>query len=113
MGQPLLRLSQPATADGSMLVDVVEDTLAPTPDQHLEAAQLRRRVVACLASLTDREACILRLRYGLGSDHPQSLRAIGDFLGISCERVRQLEKQALDKLRQPEQRALLAEFAVV
>ena len=113
VGRPLLRLSQPATADGSMLVDVVEDTLAPTPDQPLEAAQLRRRVAACLASLTDREACVLRLRYGLESDQPQTLQAIGDLLGLSRERVRQLEEQALEKLRQPEQRALLADFAVV
>ncbi len=70
-------------------------------------------MAACLASLTDREACVLRLRYGLGSDQPQTLQAIGDLLGLSRERVRQLEEQALEKLRQPEQRALLADFAVV
>jgi RNA polymerase primary sigma factor len=112
-GQPIIRLFQPATDDGSMLADILKDTQAPKPDQCLDAAQLQHRVAVCLASLTDREACVLRLRYGLGSDHPQTLQAVGDLLGISRERVRQLETQALDKLRQPDQRTLLADFAVV
>ncbi len=49
----------------------------------------------------------------LTADLMQTLQAIGDLLGIGRERVRQLEEQALEKLRQPEQRALLTDFAVV
>jgi RNA polymerase primary sigma factor len=51
---------------------------------------------------------ILRLRYGLGACEPQSLQEIGDVLGISRERVRQLEQQAFAKLRQLPQSAALA-----
>jgi len=51
-----------------------------------------------LSNLSDRERAILRARYGLDGD-PESLRAIAGRLGVSCERVRQLENRALGKLR--------------
>jgi DNA-directed RNA polymerase sigma subunit (sigma70/sigma32) len=53
----------------------------------------------------------VRLRYGLDAHEPQSLQEIGDLLGISRERVRQLEKQAFAKLRRLQQSAVLAELA--
>jgi RNA polymerase primary sigma factor len=53
----------------------------------------------------------LRLRYGLEVHHPHSLQEIGEILGVSRERIRQLEKQALEKLRQAQCSALLADFA--
>jgi len=55
---------------------------------------------------------IVRWRYGLDADEPQTLQAIGDVLGLSRERVRQLEQQALTKLRQLPQSAGLAELAL-
>jgi RNA polymerase sigma factor (sigma-70 family) len=85
----------------------------PRPDERVEEEQLHRRLAECLASLPTREATILRLRYGLETDHPHSLQEIGDLLGVSRERIRQLEKLALEKLRQPQRSALLAEFAAV
>ena len=54
---------------------------------------------------------ILRLRYGLESERPHTLQEIGDVLGLSRERIRQLEKQAFEKLREPRLRAMLADFA--
>ena len=78
----------------------------------MAAAQVRRGVGACLDHLTAREALIVRLRYGLDSDEPQTLQEIGDVLGLSRERVRQLEERAFAKLRQLPQSAGLAELAL-
>jgi RNA polymerase primary sigma factor len=109
--QPILQLQQPVTDDGDALQDMLADTDIPSPDALVAAAQVRRSVRTCLGHLTEREAFILRLRYGLEAYEPQSLQAIGEVLGISRERVRQLEKQAFAKLRQLPQSAGLAELA--
>jgi RNA polymerase sigma factor (sigma-70 family) len=108
--QPVMRLHQPVSDDGSMLSDILEDEQAPKADEMLADEQLQHRLADCLASLTDREAFIVRLRYGLESDHPHTLQEIADILGLSRERVRQLERQAFEKLRQPHRSALLADF---
>jgi RNA polymerase sigma factor (sigma-70 family) len=109
--QPLAQLQQPLTDDGLALQDVVEDIQTPTPEVLVAEAQVRRGVGACLGHLTTREALIVRWRYGFDAEEPQTLQEIGDFLGISRERVRQLEKQAFAKLRQLPQSAGLAELA--
>jgi RNA polymerase sigma factor (sigma-70 family) len=112
-GQAILRLHQPITDDGGMLADVLADPQAPQPAARVEEEQFHRRLAECLASLPAREAMILRLRYGLETDHPHTLQEIGDLLGVSRERIRQLEKVALKKLRRPHSNALLADFAEV
>lgn len=109
--QPLVRLQQPLTDDGTALQEVLEDTQTPPPEVRVAAAHVRRGVDACLGRLTAREALIVRWRYGLDADEPQTLQAIGDVLGLSRERVRQLEQQAFAKLRQLPQSAGLAELA--
>ena len=111
--QPIVRLQQPVADDGSMLADILEDHQAQKPEERLAEEQLQRRLADCLASLTDREAFILRLRYGLDCEHPHTLQEIADVLGLSRERVRQLERQAFEKLRQPHRSAQLADFASV
>ena len=109
--QPMVQLQQPLTDDGTALQDILEDTQTPQPEILVAAAQVRRGVRACLGHLTEREAFIVRLRYGLDAYEPHSLQDIGDVLGLSRERVRQLEKQAFTKLRQLPQSAGLAELA--
>lgn len=111
--QPMLRLHQPVADDGSILADILEDDQALKADDMLEEEQLQHRMAECLASLTEREAFILRLRYGLESDRTHTLQEIADILGLSRERVRQLERQAFEKLRQPHRSALLADFVAV
>lgn len=106
----IIRLDQPVTEDRGLIVDLLEDE-THKPDEIIALAELQRRVEECLASLTKREAFIVRLRYGLESDHPHTLQEIGELLGLSRERVRQLEKQAFEKLRQPHLANLLADFA--
>lgn len=111
--QPIVRLHQPIADDGSLLADVLEDQQAQKPEEMLAEEQLQRRLADCLASLTEREAFILRRRFGLECEHPHTLQEIADILGLSRERVRQLERQAFEKLRQPHRSALLADFAPV
>jgi RNA polymerase sigma factor (sigma-70 family) len=109
--QPVIRLQQPLAEDGGSLADILEDDQAPRPDELLAEDQLQRCLSDCLASLTEREAFILRLRYGLESEQPHTLQEIADMLRLSRERVRQLERQAFEKLRQPHRSAMLADFA--
>jgi RNA polymerase sigma factor (sigma-70 family) len=111
--QPIVRLHQPVADDGSLLADILEDQQAAKPEELLAEEQLHSRLATCLASLTEREAFILRLRYGLECEHPHTLQEIADILGLSRERVRQLERQAFEKLRQPHRSTLLADFAPV
>jgi RNA polymerase sigma factor (sigma-70 family) len=111
--QPVMRLQQPLAEDGGTLADILEDDQAPRPDELLAEDQLQRCLASCLASLTEREAFILRLRYGLESEQPHTLQEIADLLNLSRERVRQLERQAFDKLRQPHRSAMLADFAML
>jgi RNA polymerase sigma factor (sigma-70 family) len=108
--QPLAQLQQPITDDGDALQDVLADTHAPQPDALVAEEQIRRGIDECLVHLTEREAFIVRLRYGLDSQEPHSLQEIGDLLGVSRERVRQLEKQAFAKLRRLQQSTVLAEL---
>ena len=75
--QPLAQLQQPLTDEGMALQDVVEDTQTPPPEVLVAEAQVRRGVGACLGHLTAREALIVRLRYGLDADEPQSSKPLG------------------------------------
>jgi RNA polymerase primary sigma factor len=109
--QSMLQLHQPATEEGPLLEESLEDEEAPKPDQCFATTQLQRLVATCFASLTDREAHVLRLRFGFETDHPHTLQEIGVKFGLSRERIRQIEQAALDKLRQPHFAALLADFA--
>jgi RNA polymerase sigma factor (sigma-70 family) len=109
--QPIIRLDQRMTDEGDELIGIVADTQALQPEDLIVEDQLQHRLGEGLASLPAREALILRLRYGLETDHEHSLQEIGEILGISRERVRQLEKQALTRLRQPQWDSLLGDFA--
>ena len=109
--QPILQLQQSGTETESVLEDVLADEQREKPDQLLATAQLQRHLAACLSALTEREADILRLRYGFDSDRPHTLQEIGALFGLSRERIRQIEQIALKKLRQPQLTALLADYA--
>lgn len=109
--QPIVRLQQPVADDGSMLADILEDHQAQMPEERLAEEQLQQCLEDCLSSLTEREAFIVRLRYGLDCEHAHTLQEIANVLGLSRERVRQLERQAFEKLRQPHRTAVLADFA--
>jgi len=88
------------------LEDFVADGGSEPPDGGIDDDRMRSGVGTLIGSLTPREQLILRLRYGLGGEEEHTLEQIGQSLGLSRERVRQLEARALKKLRetQPAQR---------
>jgi RNA polymerase primary sigma factor len=82
------------------LEDFVADPTSSAPDNGLDGERMRSGVGYLIAALTAREQLILRLRYGLGGEEEHTLEQIGQSLGLSRERVRQLEARALKKLRE-------------
>lgn len=82
---------------GDLLVD--DSTVDPTAE--IEAEQMRNIVARLLASMGSQEQDVLRLRFGFGGDEPLSLREAGERLGISQERVRQVQEKAMSRLRHP------------
>jgi RNA polymerase sigma factor (sigma-70 family) len=82
------------------LEDVLADPDAAHPSEGIERDQVRDRVTRELAGLDDRERRILQWRHGLNGQSPLTLEQIGKRLGLSRERVRQIESRALDRLRE-------------
>ena len=82
------------------LEDFVSDPTSSPPDMGLDSERMRSGVGHLICALTSREQLILRLRYGLGGEEEHTLEQIGQSLGLSRERVRQLEARALKKLRE-------------
>jgi RNA polymerase primary sigma factor len=107
-----ISLETPVGEDGETSVgDLVPDMEATDLQAAAERSDLARRLDDALgAALTEREQAVLRLRFGLGGGEAQALGDIGQELGISRERVRQIEAEALRKLRRTDIRARLAEY---
>ena len=91
------------------LGELLEDSHA-TPEQELTREQLHDDLEALLEELSGREAAVIRLRYGLEDDTPQTLSQIGEGMHLSRERVRQIESRALLKLRQPQRRCRVHDY---
>ena len=83
------------------LGDFIEDVDAPPPAESVAQKMLTEELGEILDQLTPREARILRLRYGLQDGESRTLKEVGEMFGLSRERIRQLEKEALRKLRHP------------
>jgi RNA polymerase primary sigma factor len=88
----------------------LEDQTSPSPAQLVYQKMLRERVDDVLATLTPREARIIRLRFGLGQDRSYTLEEVGQKFGLTRERIRQIEGKALRRLRQPCRARRLKEY---
>lgn len=93
-----LEASFPDDTDQSLL-DRLEDDRFPAPVDVIDESRRQMRINGWLGELDDNERRILRLRFGLTDDEPQTLESIGKSFGVTRERVRQIEVKALDKLK--------------
>lgn len=80
------------------LSDKLEQEQIPSADDELLKDSLRTHLSACLDELDPKEEKVLRLRFGLDEEEPRTLKEIGEMMGLSRERIRQIEAQALEKL---------------
>ena len=83
---------------GAGLADNIEDTRSRSPEDQILSAMELGRLRELLEGLDTREARILKLRFGIGSGEPMTLKAIGKRFGLTRERVRQMEQRALERL---------------
>lgn len=94
----------------SELSDFIEDEDMPPPSEVAHHHLLRQEIEEALATLPAREARVIRLRFGLQNGRIYSLEEVGEKFGLTRERIRQLEKQALRRLRHPRRSRLLREY---
>jgi RNA polymerase primary sigma factor len=95
--------------DGT-LMDVIEDHDQPHPDQGLIHESLRREIERALISLTDREADVLRFYFGLNGTIQLTLEEIGEKLGLTRERVRQIKEKAIRRLKHTSRSKILKTY---
>jgi len=109
--QRAISLDQPIGEDGdSDLQSYIENKDAPNPFVEVRQNLLAEDVINALNELTEREAKILILRYGLNGSQKHTLKELGEIFGITRERIRQIQKGALRKLRHPNVRQKLRNY---
>jgi RNA polymerase primary sigma factor len=100
--QHAIALERPVGDDGdSEFGDFIEDQDTPSPDDSATQHMLQETIEEVLSELTPRQSHILRLRFGLSGGEQHTLEEIANKFGLSRERIRQLEKEALRRLRHP------------
>lgn len=100
--QHAIALERPVGDEGdSEFGDFIEDQDTPSPVESATQHLLQETIEEVLTELTPRQSHILRLRFGLGGGEPHTLEEIANKFGLSRERIRQLEKEALRRLRHP------------
>jgi len=88
-----------AQGEDNRLLDIVHNENQPPPDAKLMQESLRQEIDRALATLSPREAEVVRLYFGLGREHPLTLEEIGELFKLTRERVRQIKEKALRRLR--------------
>jgi RNA polymerase primary sigma factor len=108
--QPSLSLESPRESDDRPLGDTLEGTATAAVDETVNDTLLREEVGDVLATLSSRESRVLELRFGLRDGEPRTLEAIAQRFGLTKERIRQIEGEALRKLRSSKRTQMLREY---
>ena len=103
-------LETPVGDEDSTLGDFIENQDALSPYETVKDRELTERIKSILATLSPREEKIIRLRFGIGEDGEYTLEEIGKRFNVSRERIRQIEKKALNRLRHSSRRDRLKYF---
>lgn len=114
----ILKIAQDTTSletpvgdeDDSILGDFIADTTQLSPIEATSRELLKENIEEVLASLSDREAKVLKMRFGLMNEKPMTLEEVGREFGVTRERIRQIEAKALRKLRHPSRRKKLQDY---
>jgi len=96
--------------EDSHLGDFIEDKVMPSPPDTVIHINLREQIEEALKSLTDREAKVLKMRFGLGDGNEHTLEEVGQQFKVTRERIRQIEAKALRKLKHPSRSKKLRSF---
>ena len=94
----------------SRLGDFIQDENVTSPEEHIGNTMLREHLESALSTLNPREEKVLRMRFGFNDGHARTLEECGKELGVTRERVRQIEAKALRKLRHPTRSKPLKDF---
>ena len=98
--------------EDSELGEFIEDEDSPTPSETVTQSLLAQKMEEILATLSPREARILRLRFGLQDGRSYTLKEVGEKFGLTRERIRQIEREALNRLRHPSRSRQLRDYMV-
>lgn len=110
MSQATASLDVPVGEDDDATIgDLQPDNNAVNPYHNLVAEANKEIINSVFDTLGEREANILKLRFGIDTDHPHTLAEVGEIIGVTRERVRQLEVKALRKMRHPMRQRILME----
>ena len=96
--------------EDSHLGDFIEDKVLPSPPETVININLREQIGEALKSLTEREAKVLKMRFGLGDGNEHTLEEVGQQFKVTRERIRQIEAKALRKLKHPSRSRKLKSF---
>ena len=96
--------------EDSHLGDFIEDKVIPSPPDTVIHINLREQIEEALKSLTEREAKVLKMRFGLGDGNEHTLEEVGQQFKVTRERIRQIEAKALRKLKHPSRSKKLRSF---
>ena len=113
MAQATTSLDLAVDDDGETTMgDLIADSSVENPYQNMVKEANTQIVEAVLATLSNKEADILRMRFGIGADKPMTLEEVGQHYGVTRERIRQVENKAIRKLRNPLRANMLREAMV-